>query len=99
MIPGIAANEIKKEITPENVKKLKDFLAEEFGLNQDADFEGIYPLILALWGSGIPQGIYQFFHDLHVLEKQLQIYMSSLGSDISTAETLLSGPIAVEGMP
>lgn len=99
MIPGIAANEIKKEITPENVKKLKDFLAEEFGLNQDADFEGIYPLILALWGSGIPQGIYKFFHDLHVLEKQIQIYMETLGSDISAAETAIGGPIAIEGMP
>lgn len=79
-----------KEITPENVKKLKDYLAEQFGLTQNDDFAGIFPLILALWGSGIPIGVYQFFHNLLVLEKQIQQYLASLGADIATAENDLS---------
>ena len=86
MIPGMAS----KELTPENVKKLKDYLAEQFGLTQDDNFDGIFPLLLALWGSGIPISVYQFFHNLLVLEKQIQQYLESLGADIATAESTLN---------
>lgn len=86
MIPGAIA----KELTPDNLETLKDFLADQFGLTEDNDFQGIIPLLIAAYGSGIPQGIYQFFHDLHVLERQIQNYLAALGSDITSAEKSLT---------
>lgn len=83
----IAADELSKVVTAQNVEKLRDYLASEFGLDKDSEFEGIYPLILALWGSGIPQGVYQFFKDMHILEKQVMNYLGQLGADVKTAET------------
>lgn len=85
---GIIAAE--SVINKENAKKLFDFLKEQFALTPDVDFEGIYPLILSLYASGIPQGIYLFFHDLHVLERQVMNYIQSLGADVKTAENDLS---------
>lgn len=90
MISSAALSEIQKEVTPENIRKLRDFLADQFGLTQDVNFEGIYPLILSAYASGIPQGILLFFHDLHILERQVMNYLASLGSDVKTAESDLS---------
>jgi len=83
---SLGASEAQKVFNEQNARKLIDFLKEQFALTSDVDFEGLYPLILSLYVSGVPQGIYQFFHDLHVLEKQIQNYLGTLGADVKTAE-------------
>lgn len=79
-----------KKAEPE-LERLRDFLADQFGLTKDANFEGIYPLLLVLYASGIPQGIYLFFHDLRILERQIMNYIATLGADIKTAESDVYG--------
>lgn len=79
--------EVRNVVNVENAKKLVDFLKEEFGLTEDVDFQGIYPILALMFENrDVFIGIYQFFHDLHVLEVQIQHYLELLGADIATAE-------------
>lgn len=88
MIPGEIASKAISEINVKNAERLRDFLAKEFGLTSDVDFEGIYPIIALLFENrDILIGVYTFFHDLHVLEKQVQNYIANLGADVKTAES------------
>lgn len=77
-------------LTEENVKKLKDFLADQFGLTSDVDFEGIYPALIALWGSGIPQGVYASLKLAYYIEKQVSTYLAQLGADVAAVENFAS---------
>lgn len=85
------AAQVALEAAPEIKKELHTFvdLLVEFFSGPDSQ-EKIAAVLMTLYASGIPQGIYSFFHDLHVLEKQIQLYIESLGSDIKAAESTLS---------
>ena len=75
---------------PEASKELHTLvdLLVDFFSGPDQDLK-IGAVLLSLYSSGIPQGMYSMGHDLHVLVKQLQLYIAQLGADISSAESAL----------
>ena len=56
-------------------------IAREFGLTSEADFIGLYELLLLTYVT-----VYPTAHNLNVLIKQVQLYLEGLGSDVKTAE-------------
>lgn len=73
---GIEAAE--KYITPENVAKLRDYLAEQFGLTADADYAGIWELLAIAYGSGLLKDAVLFIKGLYVLEAQISGLVETL---------------------
>lgn len=86
----LGTQEIENVVNVQNAKKLIEYLKEEFGLTEDVDFEGIYPILALMFEHrDVIKGMYMFFHDLHVLEKQIQNYLELLGADIGKAEKIV----------
>lgn len=89
MIPG----EVLKYATPENAKKLKDFLIEQFGLDAQSDFEGLIPLALLLYPRAIE--LAQFMHNLLVIEGQVMTWLENAGADIQSAIKTIQNPVVL----
>lgn len=84
----IAGTTASKVVTPANVKKLKGYLAKEFGITPEDNWEGLYLAAAALYGSGIPQAVYDALKLLFYIEKQVSAYLQTLGADLNAVDGL-----------
>ena len=92
MIPGIPMPSREQiDSFVEHANSLAEFLKKQFGLTEDADFEGLLPIAVLLYGPA--KEFLVFLHNMLIIQGQVMNWLQNAGADIQSAVTTVSNPV------
>ena len=87
MIPGIPMP------SREQIDSLVEFLKKQFALTEDADYEGLIPLAILLYGPA--KELAMFLHNMIIIQGQVMNWLQNAGADIQSAVNTIKNPVVL----